>query len=157
MDSVARARGFTLIEILVVLVVIGITVALITPNLSPAPERALREEIERISALVAAAHDEAITRNETLAWSVEDGQLRFWQRAVQTREWQAVADPAFRPRTLDASLTDLRIGNARAEPQSKIVLAPDGVQPAYEARFERAGLDASLAADVLGQLRITTP
>lgn len=157
MDAVDRSRGFTLIEVLVVIAIIGITIALITPKLSATPDQALKQEVERISALISAAQDEAVTRSQVLAWSVEDGQLRFWERAAETREWRAITDPDFRPRALQSELTALRIGNARAATASKILLTPDGVQPAYEARFELSGLQANLSSDALGQIRHGTP
>lgn len=155
MDAVAR--GFTLIEVLVVLVIIGITVALIQPNLAANPNAALRGDAERLAASIEAAQDEAITANRVLAWSIEDGQLRFWQRSPDAREWQPLADPMFGPRPLAASLAELRIGNARAEQTSKVVLAPDGVQPAFEVKLELAGQQAKVASDVLGQISVTAP
>lgn len=157
MDAVARASGFTLIEVLVVLVVIGITVALIQPNLAANPDAALKQDAERLGALIEAAQDEAIAGSRVLAWSIEDGQLRFWQRSPDGGEWQPLTEPGFKPRPIASRLIELRIGNAPAEHASKVVLAPDGVQPAFEARFDLAGRQASVAGDVLGQIRLTTP
>lgn len=142
---------------LVVLVIIGITVALIQPNLAANPDAALRSEAERLAALIEAAQDEAITANRVLAWSIEEGQLRFWQRSADGNAWLPLADAMFGPRPLAASLVELRIGNARAEQTSKVVLAPDGVQPAFDVKLELAGLQANVVSDVLGQISVVAP
>lgn len=149
-----RLRGFTLVEILVVIAIVGIMLTLIRVNLADDPQRVLQNETERIALLIEAARDEAITRGQPLAWSIEDGTLAFWQRDPEKRDqWIDLADADFRPRPLAIEIVGLKIANAAAALNSKLVLAPDGVQPAFQADFRAGQYRASVAGDVLGQIQ----
>ena len=65
--------GFTLLELLVVLVIIGILLTMASLSVGGGGEqRQLREEAERITALLALAADEAILKNRELLLSVEE-------------------------------------------------------------------------------------
>lgn len=146
-------NGFTLVEILVVIAIIGIMLTLVRVNLSADPQRVLQNETERIALMVEAARDEAITRGVPLAWSIDQGSLSFWQRDPKKRDqWIELADSDFRPQRLDVEIADLKIANSKAALDSKLLLAPDGIQPAFEARFRSGQYQASVAGDVLGQI-----
>lgn len=153
MGAIALQRGFTLVEILIVIVIVGIMLTLVRVNLGDDPQRLLRSETERIALLIEVARDEAITRGQPLAWSIKDGAMVFWQRDREKRDkWVDLVDPDIRPRPLNVELVDLKIANARAALDSKLLLAPDGIQPAFEARFRAGQYQAAVAGDVLGQI-----
>ena len=54
--------GFTLVEVLVVMVLVGITLALIGLNLMPDDGRTVRNEAQRLALLLEQARDEAVAR-----------------------------------------------------------------------------------------------
>jgi len=101
----AGRRGFTLVEILVVLVVVGVvlTAAVLSLRVGPGAEL-LQEEGKRLLALTRLARDEAVLRGEEIGLRVEPGRYAF---LVLKREgWVPVGDaPVFRPRELPAVLT----------------------------------------------------
>lgn len=154
MGALARqARGFTLVEILVVIAIVGTMLALIRVNLNSDPRRILNNETERITLLIEAARDEAITRGQPLAWSIKDRAIVFWQRdRKKPDQWIDLADGAMRPRKLEAELVDLKIAESRADLDSLLILMPDGVQPSFEARFRLGEHQTAVVGDVLGQI-----
>lgn len=156
MGSVKSNAGFTLVEILVVIAIVGIMLTLIRVNLDSDPSRIVRNETERIALLIEAARDEAITRGQPLAWSVKEGAIVFWQRDREKRgQWIDLADSDIRRQRLDIELVDLKIADARADLDSLLILTPDGVQPSFEARFRIGEHQAAVVGDVLGQIHST--
>ncbi|MES2297094.1 MAG: type II secretion system minor pseudopilin GspH [Pseudomonadota bacterium] len=93
----ARARGFTLIEIMVVMVIIGITLGLVSINAIPSPRQNLQAEAQRIALLLQLARDEAIVRNRLVAFEADSEQYRFLVRN-ETRWDPVTADDLLRER-----------------------------------------------------------
>jgi general secretion pathway protein H len=129
----AAARGFTLVEILVVVVIIALLVSVVAVRLAPDARQNLRAEAARLAALLAHAHDEAIATGMPLAWQGADSGYRFVRRAPD-RTWQPLArDAAFRTRELAPGVSVTAIETAaRADgPAPAIVLAPTGVNEPF--------------------------
>ncbi|RYE77652.1 MAG: type II secretion system protein GspH, partial [Oxalobacteraceae bacterium] len=81
-----RHAGFTLLELLVVLVIAGITLGIVSFNAMPSPRQALQNEAQRIALLLQLARDEAIVRDRAIAFEVDAEGYRFLQR--EERTWQ---------------------------------------------------------------------
>lgn len=75
-----RARGFTLIEVLVVLVVVGIVLAMATLSISANTQRRLNADVERLALLMSLAREEALLRNRVLALEMNTQSYRFLVR-----------------------------------------------------------------------------
>ena len=75
-----RRRGFTLVEVMVVLAIIGITLGLVSLNAMPSPRQNLQAEARRIALLLQLARDEAIVRNRLVAFEADSEQYRFLVR-----------------------------------------------------------------------------
>ena len=73
-------QGFTLVELLVVLVVIGITLGMTMVQLMPDNRAVLRQEAERLALLLENATLEAQASGQTLGWSGEASHYRFWKK-----------------------------------------------------------------------------
>ena len=84
----SRARGFTLLELLVVLVIAGIMLGVVSFNAMPSRRQALQNEAQRIALLLQAAREEAIVRNRPIAFEVDQYRYRFWIR--NDNEWAPV-------------------------------------------------------------------
>src|SRR5689334_15559631 len=65
------ARGFTLIEILLVVAIIGVAAGVVTLSVRGAESRKLEEEGNRLAALFRMAASEARTGGRTLVWQAD--------------------------------------------------------------------------------------
>lgn len=91
--------GFTLIEVLVVMVIIGVMVTLTTLTVGDSGEQRLKREAQRLSALLRLAQEEAVFQSQQWGLSVHADHYQFslWQHPG----WQVVKDDdRFRPRSL---------------------------------------------------------
>lgn len=94
-------RGFTLIEMMVVLVIIGVAAAMISITGMPGSREGLRYEAERLSHLLLLAREEAQIRGARIRLEIDDVRYRFWIR--QQGEWRPILDDGdLRERRWDA-------------------------------------------------------
>ena len=92
-----RHRGFTLLELLVVLVIVGIMLGVVSLNVAPSDRQATQNEAQRIAVLLQLARDEAIVRNRPIAFELTPDAYRFLVR--DGGEWQPIqGDDALRAR-----------------------------------------------------------
>ena len=83
------SRGFTLLELLVVMVIVGITLGMVSFNAVPNGQQVLQNDAQRIALLLQLARDEAIVRNRPIAFEAEADRYRFLLREGNT--WQVLA------------------------------------------------------------------
>lgn len=169
---VRPARGFTLIELLVVLVVVGVMVASIQLNLFSDDARRLRNEGERLAALLTALADETVTSGAALAVSfTEDGYV-FWERDdVQDLEkmpgelresvWRArPGDELFAGRRLAEGIrvAEVRIRQRTLSISDKtperVIFSPAGMHPPFSVLLALGDLRVQVVSDALGNLRV---
>jgi general secretion pathway protein H len=75
-----KSSGFTLVELLVVMVIIGVTLGLATLNAIPSPRQDLQKEAQRLALLLQLARDEAIVRNRLVTFEATPDSYRFLVR-----------------------------------------------------------------------------
>ena len=75
-----RASGFTLVEILIVMTIIGITLGMVSLNAIPSPRQDLEDEAKRLTLLLQLARDEAIVRNRQVAFEASPERYLFLVR-----------------------------------------------------------------------------
>ncbi|MFC5460282.1 GspH/FimT family pseudopilin [Massilia niabensis] len=78
-----RAAGFTLVEILIVMTIIGITLGMVSLNAIPSPRQDLENEAKRLTLLLQLARDEAIVRNRQVAFEATPERYRFLVRTEE--------------------------------------------------------------------------
>jgi general secretion pathway protein H len=71
------SRGFTLLELLVVMVIVGITLGAVSFNAMPSDQKVLQNDAQRIALLLQSARDEAIVRNHPIAFEADADRYRF--------------------------------------------------------------------------------
>ena len=91
------ARGFTLLEMLVALMVIGIVTALAALALPPSQNAQVEREAQRLAALFDAARQRAAEQGVPLAWVAGPRGYAFVQRTQQG--WEPVESDLLRTRS----------------------------------------------------------
>lgn len=77
MKSHRTARGFTLLELLVVLVVIAIGTAMVSARLLPDDQRLLDQDAERLAQILSVAQEQSAVKAETMVFMVTDSGFQF--------------------------------------------------------------------------------
>lgn len=156
-----RQRGFTLIEILVVLVLIGITLGLVGVNLMPDQRRVLGEEGQRLATLIEQAQQEAVLSGNTLGVELSANGYRFVREnaavADQPKDdakpaWALVEnDELLRPRKWQAAVAIEALSiNGQPVPlpmRSPLLLSPTGLGEPFELDLALEGYRIQLAGD----------
>jgi general secretion pathway protein H len=83
-------RGFTLLELLVVLMIIGIIVSMATLSVGGNETRTLRDEAQRLSALLELASQQSMLKGVELALRFEDNGYSFF--FFDGEKWQPLED-----------------------------------------------------------------
>lgn len=123
-----RARGFTLLEIMVVVVLIGITATLISLNLRPDVERQAELEARRFAGLLEQLREESILAGRAMAVEI-DSKDRSYRFFVARDGWQPLErDEMLRRRQLPEFLSlQLELAEAAADDATnRIVCQPGG-------------------------------
>jgi general secretion pathway protein H len=151
-----RQAGFTLIEILVVLVIIGITVAMISINLMPDDKRVLTTEAQKLVLLFEQARDEAIISGKAIAWSAEGDKSRFWRKDDQGKWIPDSGDELFRERDLASGikLAELQINAVKAAMNERLIFSPSGMNMPFKLDLGLNASHVSIAGDNLGKLAL---
>jgi general secretion pathway protein H len=150
-----RAAGFTLIEILVITVIMGIIVVLAAANFFPDDRQVARREVERIALALQAARDAAVFGGTATAVSVENNRVLRWLRDDRGA-WQpdSAAENHAVALAPEVAITALSIGAAPADANSRMAFLPDGVGIPFEMRLAYRGVTSRISGDPLGKLRI---
>ena len=145
-----RGAGFTLIEVLVTLVVIGHAVAVVVVSAWPGPRQGLRDEAERLALLLSLAREEAQVRGTPVRLSADAGGYRF--QVYSGRQWRPLRNDAeLRERVWSAPpVWQLR----RADGRPDLVFGRDPVDSPFEITLSRAGARVRLAGDGLGRFEV---
>ena len=149
-------RGFTLIEILVVLVVIGIMVALIGVRMMPDDDRVVRTEAERLALLLEQARDQAVASGEPIAFSVDAGRYRFWALDAEDEWVPRSGDEILKERPLPdgVQLAALQVNRAALGEGGRLLFLPSGSNPPFTADLVLNASHARIRGDVLGRVRV---
>ena len=139
MNNMRLNRGFTLIEIAVVMLVIVIVLGIVSVNLEPDSESAVRDEAKRLVLLLRTAQEEAILQGKMLAVAFEAQGYSF-QVLDDKNEFQPLPqDDVLRPRPLPQGIeiSSVDIEGAPETGTPRLLLLPTGELPPFTITFER--------------------
>lgn len=123
-----RACGFTLIEVLVVVLLMVIVLGMVGLKLGGNDGRAVRQEANRLEALLLAAQQEAILQGQELALAPQTNGYEF-QKVDEKNELAALPrDAMLRARELPEhmAILSLTLDGVAAEEGARIVMYPTG-------------------------------
>ncbi|MBE0485661.1 type II secretion system minor pseudopilin GspH [Marinobacter sp.] len=122
--------GFTLIEILVVLIIVGMLAALAVFNMAgSSQQRELENTVQDLYLLMQTASEQAVLNNAELGLLLDEGSYRFVAFQDDTGEWKMSGERLFRYRALPdwLVLTDYIENEAPRLTSSEDRLRPDVV------------------------------
>ena len=118
-----RAAGFTLLELLVVIVLAGILLSVVTISAAPDERQQLAREAERVGQLFALAADEARIRQQPIYWEADLNGYRFVTFAAGERRLVS-DDDLLRERAWREPLQSLAMGTPGGSRPVQSLLAP---------------------------------
>lgn len=123
MKPTGAQRGFTLLELLVVLVVIAISTAMVSARLMPDDQRLLDQDAERLAQLLTLAQEHSAVRAETLVFMHSREGFQFGLAGTGST-LQALRDDLLGPRRWQLPDTQLRIENDGLA-QDRLLISPE--------------------------------
>jgi type II secretion system protein H len=152
----ARA-GFTLVEMLVVLIVLAVAAGLLVAALDRDPRRSAAAEARRLAA--ALEHAAALSQwtGQTLGVSASGATYRFWRRGSDG-EWTVIADDdVLAPRRLPEALTVGVVSYAGAAVTADAILPlrQSGRNEPYVLMIAGERTATLLASDALNRVAVT--
>jgi len=131
--------GFTLLEMMVVLVIAGLLVSLTALTMTRNPRTDLNEEAQRLALLFESAGDEAQVRARPIAWQPLDGGFRFDLRTDDG--WRPLRDDLLKPRQWEGGVTGVTIDYPGSSSQaSRVVFGTEAIDvPVRITLFSAAG------------------
>lgn len=150
----ARRQGFTLLELLVVLVIVGIMLGAVALNAHPGDRQLLQNEAQRIALLLQLARDEAIVRNQPVAFEADDYRYRFLIR--QNQNWRTLSgDSLLREREYRRGPLSLHLQPSVSDKLPlRIVFGREPVDKAFTLTLAYGEQRVLLRADGIGNFQV---
>ena len=150
------SRGFTLIEMLVVLMIMGLFVGLVSTITRPDDRAVLQLEADRLAQLLDFAATEARLTGKSIAWTADESGYRFW-RAGDDGSWSEIRDSELlRARTLPqgVAVSDFRVENMRPQGTMRLEFSPQGSSLAFAIGMSLGAERYAVTGSPVGDVRV---
>jgi general secretion pathway protein H len=153
----SRRRGFTLLELLVVLLVMGLCAGLVGALAQPDERARLQVEAGRLAQLLELAAVEARLTGKPVAWTADAAHYRFW-RWSDAAGWSEEREDALRARSLPAgmAISALRVEARRSPKGMRLEFSPHGAL-AFDLEMSLGAARFTVSASPVGEVRLHAP
>jgi len=151
----SRQPGFTLLEILVVVALIGIVLAFVGLNLDPDPTAKLRTEAERMVLVLQSAQEEAILQGVMIAVALGRDGYAFHQFRGGNKMAAVEGDDLLRPRRLPFGI-EISRADVEGLPESDdpwILLYPSGQLTPFRVTLSQGDYRRQIEGGLTGRIR----
>ncbi len=150
-----NTRGFTLIEMLVVVLIMGLLVGLVSAVTRPDDRALLHVEAKRLAALLDFAAAQSRLTGKSLAWTAAGPGYRFWQSQEETGWSEVRESEVLRARTLPQGMliSDLRIETMRPQGVMRLEFIPYGPSLSFTIELSLGAERSAVAASPVGDVQ----
>ena len=155
MTDAAHSRGFTLIEVAVVMLVIVIVLGIVSVNLEPDRDAILRDEANRMALLLQTAQQESILQGKVIAVVVEREGYYFLMMD-DTSEFKPLSqDDVLYPRPLpkDIVISSVDIDGVTDTEKPRLILLPTGELAAFTVILSRGTTHWLVKGEMTGEIK----
>jgi general secretion pathway protein H len=145
--SATGTRGFTLVEVLVVVAIAGIVVAIASVNLFPSDAQVARREVASVTLAVEHARDAAWFGGRPVSVTFNEGRLRQWR--YSGRSWEA-DEARDQPLAAGLRVTGLYVDGAALNANDRVVFMPDGLGIPFSVALDARGFAWAVEGDAAG-------
>ena len=156
--------GFTLVELMVVMLIMGLLVGAAVAVVRPDDRMLLRAESERLAQLLALAAEEARLGGRPITWTSDGPGYRFWrmtkQSGAQTREspaWDEIRDSdLLRARTLPQgmAISGVRVEDLPVRGELRLAFASDQMPLAFAVELSLGAARSAVVSSPMGDLQV---
>jgi type II secretion system protein H len=150
----ARHRGFTLIEMLVVMAILAILSLVMVGVAAPGEATLVDREGRRLAALLELGFAEARASGRSIAWSPERSGYSFWHK-TDDGEWTLFPDSSiYRRRSFEGKteLRDVLLDGRGLRTGERLELLPYALPGALELTIEAGDAQIVLRGGALGRI-----
>lgn len=149
-------RGFTLIEMLVVLLIMGLLVGLVSVVAQPDDRARLHVEAERLAQLIDLAATESRFTGKSIAWTADESSYRFWQFSESLGWSEIIGDDLLRTRVLPQGMkiSNMRVENMRAPELMRVEFNPYGSALSFSVEMSLGAAHYTVANSPIGEVRV---
>lgn len=163
LSTVINNKGFTLLELLVALVLIGIILSFATLTLDSGEDRRIKEEANRFYSLVKLAQEESILNDRELSLEIDANGYRF--TVLSDKGEEAIEDPVFRERVfaeyihpvinIEENQFNLKSQKDKDKTQSvKIFILSSGELTPFQIEFPASDIKYEITGSIQGTVDI---
>ena len=145
----AGQKGFTLIELMVVLVIVGIASAAISLSIKPDPLKLLRKDAERVAQLLQLAQSEVQADGRPITWLTDAKGFRFSRKNDQGGVEYFNGDPQLKPRAWQSTSM-----NVRVDPRQPVILNAEWIDQPLVVRLSDGQNSINVLRSAAGQVHV---